>query len=114
MTGDGQKCCYVMQDHGPVYIQQSDGKRRHGTLEDTINFYKLGQTSKITTIVGQCTVDPHELDENPAKHKIITYELLKHTDKPIMSWPSLKQSDLASPLFMGSASMCPICSLAAL
>lgn len=92
LVGAGQRGCYVMQDHGPVYIQQTDRKRRHGTLEDVINFYKLGQTSQITTIVGQCTVDPHELDENPAKHKIITNELLKHTDKPIMSWPQMESS----------------------
>lgn len=89
LVGEGQDRLFVMQDHGPVYVQEHGGKRRHGSLEDVVNFYKLGQSSKVTSIVGQCTVDPHELDELPNKHKLVTRELLRHTDKPILSWPQM-------------------------
>ena len=87
-VGEGQKdCFYVMQDHGPVFVQDGFGAYRSGTLDDVINFYKLGQTSGVNAIVGQVTVDPHELDSKPNKHRIIFRELLKHTDKPILAWP---------------------------
>lgn len=89
LVGDGQDDVLVMQDHGPVFVQERDGMRRSGTLDDVVNFYKLGQTSTVTSIVGQCTVDPHELDDSPVKHKRITHELLRHTDKPILSWPQM-------------------------
>lgn len=85
-TGEGQTDVFVMQDHGPVYVQERHGERRHGTMQDVINFYKLGQTSRVNAIVGQCTVDPHEVD-GPNKHLLVTHQLLRHTDKPIMSWP---------------------------
>lgn len=86
-VGEGQaQKVYVMQDHGPVYVQENSGRRRHGTLEDVINFYKLGQTSRINAIVGQCTVDPHELT-GKNKHLLITHQLFKHSDKPALLWP---------------------------
>ena len=31
-------------------------------------------------------MDPHEAD-GPNKHLLVTHQLLKHTDKPILSWP---------------------------
>ena len=93
LVGDGQDGVLVMQDHGPVFVQERDGTRRLGTLDDAVNFYKLGQTSAVTRIVGQCTVDPHELDDSPVKHKRITHELLRHTDKPILSWPQMSHRD---------------------
>ena len=89
LVGDGQDGVLVIQDHGPVFVQERSGTRRLGTLDDVVNFYKLGQTSSMTRIVGQCTVDPHELDDSPAKHTRITHELLRHTDKPILSWPQM-------------------------
>lgn len=89
LVGDGQDEVLVMQDHGPVFVQERNGQRRLGTLKDVVNFYKLGQTSAVTTIVGQCTVDPHELDDSPCKHTRITHALLRHTDKPLLSWPQM-------------------------
>lgn len=84
--GEGQTDVFVMQDHGPVYVQEKDGRRRHGSMQDVINFYKLGQTSSVNAIVGQCSVDPHEINGRN-KHLLVTHQLLKHTDKPILSWP---------------------------
>lgn len=84
--GEGQRDVFAMQDHGPVYVQEKDGQRRHGNMQDVINFYKLGQTGSVTAIVGQCSVDPHEIT-GKNKHLLVTHQLLKHTDKPILSWP---------------------------
>ena len=44
LVGDGQDGVLVMQDHGPVFVQERAGTRRLGTLDDAVNFYKLGQT----------------------------------------------------------------------
>lgn len=85
-VGEGQSGLYVMQNHGPVFVQERDGTRRLGTLEDVANFYKLGQSSAVNSIVGQVSVDPHELTDS-RKHLKITRQLLKHTDKPIVSYP---------------------------
>lgn len=93
MIGHEQNKVYSMQDNGPVFIQERNGQKRMGNFEDVCNFYKLGQTSKVTTIVGQCTVDPHELDDAPNKHKIITQKLLELTDKPIISWPQMSNQN---------------------
>lgn len=93
MIGDEQNNVYSMQDNGPVFIQERNGQRRLGNFQDVCNFYKLGQTSKVTTIVGQCTVDPHELDDVPNKHKLITQKLLQLTDKPIISWPQMSNQN---------------------
>lgn len=92
-VGEGQEMkVHVMQNHGPVFVQESNGSRRYGTMEDVINFYKLGQTSTITTIVGQVSVDPHEVD-GLDKQLRITQQLLKHTDKPLMSYPAVHYED---------------------
>lgn len=85
-VGEGQTGVHVMQNHGPVYVQERSGDRRHGTMDDVINFYKLGQTSAVNAIVGQVSVDPHEVFDDK-KHLKITRQLLRHTDKPIMSYP---------------------------
>lgn len=96
--GQGNKV-HVMQDHGPVFIQERDGTRRSGTMEDVINFYKLGQTSSVSTVVGQVTVDPHEVT-GPNKQLLITHQLLKHTDKPMMSFPGISGADNTQVLDM--------------
>ncbi len=93
LIGDEQNNVYSLQDNGPVFIQERNGKKRAGTFDDVCNFYKLGQTSSVTSIVGQCTVDPHELDDSPNKHKIIMQKLLQLTDKPILSWPQMSSKN---------------------
>lgn len=93
MIGDGQDRVHAMQDNGPVFIQERNGIKRAGNFNDVCNFYKLGQTGKVTTIVGQCTVDPQELDAAPNKHKLITQKLLQLTDKPIISWPMMSNAN---------------------
>jgi len=86
-VGEGQENkVHVMQDHGPVFVQERDGTRRNGCMQDVINFYKLGQTSLVSTIVGQVAVDPSEITAQN-KQLLITHQLLKHTDKPLLSFP---------------------------
>ncbi len=93
-VGEGQKAnkVYVMQNHGPVFVQNKDGSRRNGMMQDVINFYKLGQTSKVSSIVGQVSVDPSDF-QGVDKQMRITHELLKNTDKPIMSFPATQYQD---------------------
>ncbi len=92
-VGEGQeKKVYIMQNHGPVYVQERQGNRRHGSMEDVRNFYKLGQTSHVNDFVGQVSVDPHEVN-GLDKQLRITHELLKHTDKPMLSYPATNYQD---------------------
>lgn len=55
-------------------------------MEDLANIYKLGQASSICNIIGQVPVDPSDADAS-TKHLLITRELLRHTEKPLMSYP---------------------------
>ncbi len=92
-VGEGQaKKVYVMQNHGPVFIQERDGTRRSGSMQDVINFYKLGQSSQVSSIVGQVSIDPSEC-VGIDKQMRITHQLLKHTDKPIISFPAVNYQD---------------------
>lgn len=92
-VGEGQAPkVHVMQNHGPVAVQERNGVLRNGTMQDVINFYKLGQTSKVSTIVGQVSVDPAEMT-GADKQMRITHELLKHTDKPLLSFPGTCYAD---------------------
>ncbi len=99
-VGEGQEeKVHVMQNHGPVAVQELNGDLRKGTMKDVVNFYKLGQTSKISTIVGQVSVDPSELTGNN-KQLLITHQLLKHTDKPLLSFPGTCYEDNKKVLSM--------------
>ena len=86
LIGQGQEHCWACQNHGPVSIHDPSGKRRDGTLDDVANFYKLGQSGKYTGVVGQVSVDPVGLPSDK-KDALIARELLRHTDKPLMSYP---------------------------
>ena len=85
-VGLKQDRVHVMLDHGSVSIQDLDRGRRNSTLEDLANLYKLGQASSVCNIIGQVPVDPSDAADS-VKHLVITHELLKHTDKPLMSYP---------------------------
>jgi trimethylamine--corrinoid protein Co-methyltransferase len=83
IMGNGQVRTNVALNGGPIYIQDLDGGRRLGKMEDLINCYKLGQTSQTYNIAGQVPVVPSDIDEE-GRHLQIFYQLLKHTDKPLM------------------------------
>ncbi len=86
VVGKGQDRVHVMLDHGSVNIQDMENGRRISTTKDLANIYKLCQASNICNIIGQVPVDPSDADVD-TKHLIITRELLRHTDKPLMSYP---------------------------
>jgi len=85
IVGKGQEGIHVSMNNGPIYIQDLDKGRRPGTMEDLINLYKLGQQSKICSIVGQIPVEPSDV-KNPHRYLDIFKQLLHHTDKPLFGY----------------------------
>lgn len=70
---------------GNIYVQDLDQGRRRATLQDVGRIQTIHQLSDVTDFVGNNPCDPSDVD--PAKkHLHITYEILKHTDKPLMSY----------------------------
>ena len=84
-VGKEQQGIHVSMNNGPIYIQDLDMGRRPGTMKDLINLYKLGQQSKICSIVGQIPVEPGEV-KNPHRYLDIFKQLLHHTDKPLFGY----------------------------
>ena len=84
-VGAKQDGIHVSMNNGPIYIQDLDFGRRLGTMQDLINLYKLGQQSKICSIVGQIPVEPSDV-KNPHRYLDIFNQLLHHTDKPLFGY----------------------------
>ena len=82
-VGEKDDRVHVMLDNGPIYIQELSGERRLATLQDTGNFYKLGQASEVVDIVGQIPVDPSDVDTR-FKSLHAMHHLLRNTDKPLV------------------------------
>jgi trimethylamine--corrinoid protein Co-methyltransferase len=83
IMGTGQARTNVALNGGPIYIQDLDRGRRLSKMEDLVNCYKLGQASQTYNIAGQVPVVPSDIGEE-GRHLQIFYQLLKHTDKPLM------------------------------
>lgn len=79
-VGDG---LLVQPNVGPVYIEDMDHGRRMATLQDYANIMKLCQASDVIDLNGSIPVDPSDV-ESDKKYYHIMYEMLKHTDKPII------------------------------
>lgn len=73
----------IQPNVGPVYIEDLDRGRRPATLEDYANLMKLCQASDVVQLNGSIPVDPSDVDANK-KYIYMMYEMLKHTDKPII------------------------------
>jgi len=93
LVGEGQDRVHVMLDHGSIYIQDMENGRRISKMKDLTNIFQLGQASNICNIIGQVPVDPSDADAD-IKHLLITRELLRHTDKPLMSYPVETQAQI--------------------
>ena len=85
LVGQGQEGVHISMNNGPIHVQDLEGGRRAGTLEDLVNFYKLGQQLRTCGIVGQIPVDPSDL-KGKQRHLEIFYHLLRHTDKPLYGY----------------------------
>lgn len=77
----------VQPNGGVVDIQDVDGGRRPASLEDFANLQKLCQASDVVSLVGSFPVEPRDVTPEE-KHLQVTYTILKHTDKPIISYCS--------------------------
>ncbi len=77
----------VQPNGGVVDIQDEDRGRRPALLEDFANIQKLCQASEVVSLVGSFPVEPR--DVTPAeKHLRVTHTILRHTDKPVISYCS--------------------------
>lgn len=79
-VGDG---ILVQPNIGPVYIEDTEQGRRMATLKDLANIVKLCQASDVIDLNGSVPVDPGDV-AGEKKYYHIMYEILKHTDKPII------------------------------
>ncbi|MGD9016585.1 MAG: trimethylamine methyltransferase family protein [Desulfobacterales bacterium] len=83
--GEEQDLPHVSPTQGPIYIQDLDGGRRLGTLSDLVKLYKLCQASAVSDIIGAIPVAPSDVSKKE-RHLRITYELLRHVDKPLIGF----------------------------
>jgi trimethylamine---corrinoid protein Co-methyltransferase len=70
---------------GNVNVQDMDRGRRPALLEDVGRIQTIHQMSDVTDFVGNNPCDPSDVAPS-RKHLYITREILKHTDKPLMSY----------------------------
>ena len=79
----GRDALGVQPNIGPIYIHDMKNGRRHSVLKDFVNMQKLAQTSDVVNLVGSLPVEPSDLPQD-TKHLQMLYEVLKHTDKPVI------------------------------
>ena len=70
---------------GNVYVQDLKNGRRIAKLEDVRKIQTIHQASGCTAFVGNNPCDPSDV-EIDKRHLYVTYEVLKHTDKPMVSY----------------------------
>ncbi len=75
----------VQPNGGVVDIMDMDQGRRPALLADFANIQKLCQASDVVSLVGSFPVEPVDVDPE-RKHLQITQAILKHTDKPVISY----------------------------
>lgn len=80
IVGEG----FIQQPNvGPVYVQDIENGRRLANITDFSNIQKLCQASDVINLVGSIPLDPHDVAPE-YKHLNIMYEIIKHTDKPMI------------------------------
>jgi len=84
-VGNGQATTRISPNNGPIFVQDLDGGRRPGGMEDLVRLYKLCQASLVCDVVGGVPVLPCEVPDN-ARHLMVFHELLRHTDKPLIGF----------------------------
>lgn len=83
--GAGQERLAISPNQGPVYIQDLEGGRRPGRLEDYTNLIKMCQASSVVNTVGAIPVEPSDVEDR-VKHLHLAYQLLSHNDKPLIGF----------------------------
>ena len=84
-TTIGEEGFRLAPNAGCIFVQNLDSGRRLARLEDVSKIQKIHQHSRVTDIVGHNPCDPSDIDPLN-KHLYVTYEALKHTDKPLTSY----------------------------
>lgn len=77
----------IQPNGGVVDIQDEDQGRRPALLADFANIQKMCQASDVVSLVGSFPVEPRDVTPEE-KHLQVTHTILKHTDKPIISYCS--------------------------
>lgn len=70
---------------GNIYVQDMDKGRRIAVLEDVRRIQSIHQMSSVVDFVGNNPCDPSDIDPSQ-RHLYVTYETLKHTQKPLVSY----------------------------
>ena len=84
---------------GNIYVQDLDEGRRLANLEDVRKIQSIHQMSDVVDFVGNNPCDPSDI--NPSKrHLFVTYETLKHTDKPLVSYFASQKNQISETLEM--------------
>ena len=73
----------ILPNLGPVFIQELDGNRRAGEMQDYINITRLSQASNLVDVVGSCPIDAAQVDPK-TKFLQMIHMAGRHSDKPIM------------------------------
>ncbi len=76
--------------YGCAFIDEWDGLRRRGTMEDYIKCLKLVEASENYTINGGIMIQPSDVPENAAAMEMF-YATLTHSEKAIMLPTGLKE-----------------------
>lgn len=93
-TTIGDQKCKLGPNAGNIYVQDLERGRQLAKLEDVRKIQKIHQASDCTDFVGNNPCEPSDV-VNEKKHLYVTYEVLKHTNKPIVSYfsPRKKQAE---------------------
>jgi len=70
---------------GIVNVMDMDAGHRPAKLEDVAKIQSIHQMSEVVDFVGNNPCDPSDIDPFH-RHLYVTYETLKHTDKPLISY----------------------------
>ncbi|MCG8619321.1 MAG: trimethylamine methyltransferase family protein, partial [Desulfobacterales bacterium] len=68
---------------GCVFVEDMDGGKRMGVLEDYANFQKLSQSSEIVKLTGATPIAPSDV-EATERALYMLHETIRHTDKPLI------------------------------
>ncbi len=79
----GREDFLVLPNLGPVFIQESGGEKRRGTMADYINITRLSHASPVVDVVGSCPIDTADMDAD-TKFLHMIHQSCRLSDKPVM------------------------------
>jgi trimethylamine--corrinoid protein Co-methyltransferase len=78
----GEHIAYI-PCYGPPFVTDLDRGRRASTLEDYVNFVKLGHASRSLDITGGMLAEPNDLPHERRNAEMM-YASMRYSDKPFM------------------------------